>query len=187
MSIREFYIRRAAMTDVPGMRVMQEKSMRALGGRYYAPETLNVFMRQISTMDDAVVAEGHFFVAVDLTGACVGSGGWSQREPSYAAHDGAAMQAMPTDRAIVRSVFVDPDWSRCGLGSALMRYIENDARRWRIGELALTATLSGVDFYRARGYLALEAGAIDLGDDRPFDYVEMKKALAPESDERLAS
>lgn len=187
MSIREYYIRRAAMMDVPGIRTMQERSMWRLGGDFYPAETIAAFMRQISTMDDAVVAEGHFFVAVDLTGACVGSGGWSQRQPGYAVHEGAAAHDLPVNRAIVRSVFVDPDWSRCGMGSALMRYIESDARRWRIQELALMSTLSGVDFYRAHDYRALEADAIDLGNDLGFGYVEMKKTLAPETDERLAS
>ena len=123
----------------------------------------------------------------DPARSAIGSGGWSQRPPGYAAHEGAAAHEMPANRAIVRSVFVDPDWSRCGMGSDLMRHIENDARRWRIGELVLMSTLSGVDFYHARGYRALEAGAIDLGNDRHFGYVEMKKTLAPDMDEKLAS
>jgi GNAT superfamily N-acetyltransferase len=175
----EFYIRRAQMADVAGLRAMQERSLLTIGQRYYTKDVLDTFMRKISTMDDAVVAEGHYFVTIDVAGNYVGSGGWSRREPGYAAHgDGSLTNSkMPNDSAIIRSVFVDPNRARAGIGSGLMRHIERDAYRCGVRNLRLMATLSGVDFYRARNYRTTGTGQIDFGDDMAFGYIEMDKLL----------
>lgn len=154
--------------------------MRRLGQGYYGVDVLEQFMRRISTMDDAVVAEGNYVVAIDVAGTYVGSGGWSQRKPGYAAHgeESTLSASLTADRAIVRSVFVDPGRARAGIGSSLMAHIEEDAQRRGIRQLDLTATLSGVDFYRARGYRTVNLGEIDLGVGVGFGYVEMTKLLA---------
>ncbi|WP_374372142.1 GNAT family N-acetyltransferase [Dongia sp.] len=182
MWINDIYIRRAQMTDIVALRAMQERSMRIIGRAYYAEDVLETFLRKISTMDDAVVAEGHYFVAIDIAGNYVGSGGWSRRAPGYSAHGESASLAPDSrvDNALVRSVFVDPDRARAGIGSGLMRHIEQDAYRLGIRDLRLMATLSGVDFYHARGYRSTGGGQIDLGDNASFGYVDMVKCLADE-------
>jgi len=43
----------------------------------------------------------------------------------------------------VRSVFVDPAIARRGVGSAIMRHVEEDAALHCVRLLGLTATLSG--------------------------------------------
>ncbi|TDQ84583.1 N-acetylglutamate synthase-like GNAT family acetyltransferase [Dongia mobilis] len=171
----DFRIRRADMIDIPGLRLMQERSLRILGRDFYTAKVLDAFLQRMSTMDESVVAEGHYFTAIDVSGRFVGSGGWSRRRPGY---DGGGLQAgLPADTGLVRSVFVEPDWARRGVASALMRQVESDAMRCGIRHLRLAATLSGVDFYRSRGYRAVNAGAFDLGPDEAFGYVDMTKAL----------
>lgn len=182
MWTNDIYIRRAQMIDIAGMRAMQERSMRIIGRPYYAEDVLETFLRKVSTMDDAVVAEGHYFAAIDIAGNYVGSGGWSRRAPGYSAHGDSASLSPDSraENALVRSVFVDPDRARAGIGSGLMRHIEQDAYRHGVRDLRLMATLSGVDFYHARGYLATGSGQIDLGDNICFGYVEMAKFLIGE-------
>ena len=58
--------------------------------------------------------------------------------------------ATARDFAIVRSVFVDPDYARQGIGSAVMSHIEIDSARSGMATLTLSATLSGVTLYMVR-------------------------------------
>ncbi len=84
-----FVIRAAGAADIAELRAMQLRSMRALGGAFYATDVLATFVATFGTMDFSVIAEGHFFVAVAPDGGLAGSGGWSQQPPGYGRGDGA--------------------------------------------------------------------------------------------------
>jgi GNAT superfamily N-acetyltransferase len=176
MSGIEYEITLAGPADTEELRAMQARSMRLLGGRYYPERTIESFLRAPGTLDDAVVAEGHYFVARDRQDRIVGSGGWSQNQPGYA--KGGAALPMSQDRAIVRSVFVDPDCARQGIGGALMRHVEGDCGRAGIALLTLSATLSGVPLYGVLGYVVLRPRVLLLGDGARLNTVDMKKDLS---------
>ncbi|MFZ2103590.1 MAG: GNAT family N-acetyltransferase [Oricola sp.] len=158
---------------------MQELSFATLGVGFYRPEEIAAFIARIGTMDDAVVDEGHYFVAVNHNGAVMASAGWSRKEPGYdsARTEGAADRAN-SGLATVRSVFVDPAVARRGIASMLMAHIEQDAARKSIRALRLMATLSGLPFYRRHGWHAEGAKAIALGDGLQFGCVSMSKPIA---------
>ena len=167
-------IRKAASDDIPAIRTLQERSLRVLGDGHYAPDEVASFIMRFGTMDFTIVEEDHFFVATDASGVAVGTGGWSQRPPGYQGGQGSA--AAP-GTATVRGVFVDPDATRMGIGSAIMRHVEADARAHGIRTLALTATLSGIALYRALGYRERRRRAIDLGGGLSFGCADMDKPV----------
>ena len=101
-----YLIRLANPADIPAMRTMQERSMRVIGGDFYTSDEIANFLALCGTMDDAVVEEGHYFVAEDHYGAILGSGGWSRSRPSYA-KAAAASEAAPA-KPTVRSVLSIP-------------------------------------------------------------------------------
>jgi ribosomal protein S18 acetylase RimI-like enzyme len=164
--------RRAEEKDIPAIRAMQERSIRVLGADFYVRADLEAFLAAFSTMDDAVVTEGHYFVLVTPGGRIVASAGWSQARPSYA-RGGETFDART---ATIRSVFVDPEMPRQGYGREVMRITEADAFAAGIRRLVVSATLSGLSFYRAIGYRDLEHRSISLGDN-VFDLVRMEKPL----------
>jgi GNAT superfamily N-acetyltransferase len=173
-----FSIRLASRKDIPALRAMQERSFLVLGAAFYAPQEIAGFISRIGTMDDAVIDEGHYFVA-DQAGAILGSGGWSQMEPGY----DRSRTAGPADGArsgvgTVRSVFVDPAAARCGIASALMGHIERDAFRHGVHLLRLMATLSGLPFYKRLGWATEGEKTIDLGGGLRFGCVSMSKPIA---------
>lgn len=133
-----------------------------LGGDFYEASEIASFLTEFGTMDDAIVDEGHFFVAESGRGAILGSGGWSRYRPSYA--NGLGVGGQIADRPTVRSVFVDPAAARCGVASAIMLRAERDAVEQRIQTLYLTATLSGVALYEHLGYRTEEATAVCLSN-----------------------
>lgn len=153
--------------------------MWVLGGDFYTPTQIANFLTRFGTMDDAVVKEGHFFVAEDPRGAILGSGGWTCLRPAYAAEStiGEAAAVMPT----VRSVFVDPAATRRGIASAIMMQTENDAREDGVDVLQLTATLSGVPLYTSFGYETEEITELTFADLSRFQCVKMRKSLSEAS------
>jgi predicted N-acetyltransferase YhbS len=171
-----YAIRHARASDIPAVRAMQARSMWTLGADFYTEAEMANFMDAFGTMDDAIVVEGHFFIAEDPGGAVLASGAWSRARPGYAAGMSATGPAaeMPT----VRSVFVDPAIARRGLGSAIMRRVEDDAASHCVRLLSLTATLSGAPLYERLGYQVQEVTQIAFPDQTRFGCVKMTKPLA---------
>ena len=178
-----FEIRKAGRGDILEMRAMQQRSMQILGSQYYARSEVETFINLVGTMDDAVIDEGNFFIAVDPFERVIGTGAWSNLVPGYARVAGGQRAAPAIARpavgtATVRSVFVAPECTRRGIAHALMHRIETDAAAAGITQLQLTATLSGEAFYRAIGYAAEPRGHVELPDGSRFGCVKMKKPLA---------
>jgi len=170
-------IRPARPADIPAIRAMQERSLRVLGGAFYTAGEIDAFLAGIGTMDDAVVYEGHYFVA-GADGAILGSGGWSRNAPGYdrARSSGVADQAV-AGGATVRSVFVDPAATRRGIASAIMARLERNAIAHGIGMLGMMATLSGVAFYVRLGYRPQGEKTLALPGGLQFGCVTMSKPL----------
>ena len=155
------FIRHARPVDIPAIRVMQRSSMWGLGGQFCS--------------DDAVVEEGHFFVAENRAGTIFGSGGWTRRQPGYASGLGDDLQS--GTRPTVRSVFVGPTAARRGVASSIMARVERDALEHGVRALALTAMLSGGAFYERLGYRSSASERLALDDGGSFSCVSMTKRL----------
>jgi GNAT superfamily N-acetyltransferase len=171
--------RRATRSEIPTIRAMQERSLTELGADFYSPAEIAGLIDSVGTMDDAVIDEGHYFVAVDPVGAVRASGGWSLREPGYdRARIAGAADRPAVAGATVRSVFVDPAIARCGVASALMAYLERDAGNHGIRGMRLTATLSGLAFYTRLGWRTEGKKVIALPGGLRFGCVSMSKRMA---------
>ena len=150
--------------------------MWTLGANLYTRAEIKNFMQAFGTMDNAIVLEGHFFVAEDPSGAILASGGWSRAKPGYAA--GISENGQAASTPTVRSVFVDPAIARRGVGSAIVRRVEGDAALHSVRLLVLTATLSGAPLYERHGYQIQETTQIIFPDKTCFGCVKMIKPLA---------
>jgi GNAT superfamily N-acetyltransferase len=172
-------LRLARPADIPAIKAMQRRSLSVLGGRFYSDDEVAGFLAQYGTMDDAVVAEGHFLLAEDQAGKILGSGGWTRRRPGYA----RGLARSPEAEALpsVRSLFVDPAAARRGVASSIMARVERDAIDHGVRELALTATLSGVAFYLRLGYLALGSERLSLSNGSELACIRMTKRIEEDS------
>jgi len=179
MDRTQYCLRKAEASDRDAVIRMQERSARMLGRAFYAAESIESALRHIGTMDPDVIDEGHFYVAVDARGRIVGSGGWSRRVPGYDGghRDPTAAGVSPHGTIFIRGVYVDPDWARCGVATAIMARAEAEVAGIGVPELVLTATLSGVPLYRALRYRALRPKVLRFPDGNRFEALEMKKRL----------
>lgn len=130
-------------------------------------------------MDSELIADGTYFVVED-GGRLVGCGGWSRRKTLFGGDQAASREGglldPGRDAAKIRAFFVHPDWARRGIGQAILRRCEAEAKAAGFGSVELMATLPGLKFYRAFGYeegerVSYEAGGVAL------DFVRMRKAL----------
>ncbi len=113
----------------------------------------------------------------------VGCGGWSKRKTLYGGDQWAKREDSlldpATDAAKIRAFFVHPEWARRGIGGMILEACETAAFAAGFQRLEMGATLTGVPFYRAKGYVELEnAAAVPLEDGLSLPIVRMGKKFA---------
>ncbi len=193
MTIR---IRLAEARDIPLLRELIEASVRGLQARDYSPAQLEGALRTVYGVDTQLIADGTYFAAeavdddarTELPGAelsetpvLVGCGGWSKRKTLYGGDQFAgredALLDPARDAAKIRAFFVHPGWARRGIGGMILEACEAAAGAAGFRRLEMGATLTGVPFYRAKGYVELEAAEAPLGNGLTLPIVRMGKNI----------
>lgn len=174
----DIHIRLAGPADRSELRAMQAQSFRELGASVYDPRVIEAFIGAIGTMDDSLLEQGTYYVAV-AGGRIVGSGGWSDRTPGYAAHTVSIGDTAQPAKATVRSIFVHPEWARRGIASTVMSRIEEEIATAGFATASLMATLSGVPLYERLGYRSDAPVELGLPQGLTFTGVAMMKELIP--------
>jgi GNAT superfamily N-acetyltransferase len=177
-------VRKAVVADVPRLRELIEASVRGLQARDYTPAQIEGALQSVYGVDSQLIADGTYFVVevqTESIAEIVGCGGWSKRRTLYGGDQFAARQDSLLDSAReaakIRAFFVHPDWARRGLGSLILEACENAAIEAGFTRLEMGATLSGVPFYRAKGYVELENQTAPLGNGEVLPIVKMGKEI----------
>ena len=189
-------IRLAEARDIPLLRELIEASVRGLQAGDYSPAQLEGALRTVYGVDTQLIADGTYFAAEasDDSGAAllVGCGGWSRRKTLFggdrwkelgkelvAGREDSLLDPA-RDAAKIRAFFVHPDWARRGIGGMILDACEAAAFAAGFRRLEMGATLTGVPFYRAKGYVELEAVEAPLGGGLTLPIVRMGKELRSE-------
>jgi len=182
-------LRPATTADILTLRQLIDASVRGLQARDYTPAQIEGALATVYGVDTQLVADGTYLVAEvpapgQSTGAgwtIAGCGGWSKRRTLYGGDhcEGREDSLLDPqhDAAKIRAFFIHPDWARRGLGSLILEACENAARGARFTRLEMGATLTGVPFYQARGYSALETLSVPLGNGASMPIVRMIKEI----------
>jgi GNAT superfamily N-acetyltransferase len=156
------------------------ESILALFPRFYDERQTASAAVHIGDLDLTLVEDRTYFVheAGDEIVAC---GGWSRRDRLYAGSGDAAGDARlldpRTEPARVRAMFVRGDWTRCGLGRAILESCERAARAEGFARLSLMATLPGEPLYRAYGFRELERTLLTMPDGVTIEGVAMERPV----------
>ncbi len=189
MKETKIHIRKAAAADVPRLREVIEASVRGLQAEDYSPAQIEGALKSVYGVDSQLIADGTYLVAdIELqnrqsqdTPEIVACGGWSKRKTLYGGDQYTAREDSlldpARDAAKIRAFFVHPNWARRGIGSLILEACENAARETGFTRLEMGATLSGVVFYKAKGYAALENLEAPLGNGEVLPIVRMAKKL----------
>ncbi|MDQ1658527.1 MAG: hypothetical protein QOD41_3610 [Cryptosporangiaceae bacterium] len=172
--------RTATHADIPAIGVLMRESARGLFPAFYDSAQTASGVQHIAHLDTMLIDDGTYFVH-EQSGELVACGGWSRRGKLYAGGaatgDEERLLDPRTEPARVRAMFVRPDWTRCGLGRALLRTCEQAAAVEGFTELALMATLPGVPLYEACGFTIVERVVITLPDKVEVDGAEMRRRI----------
>jgi GNAT superfamily N-acetyltransferase len=158
-------IREAFPADAEAIAAVHLDSIRSLGPRFYPPPSVDAWAAAVRPgMHLAAMAVGEvFFVAQDHHGHQLL--GFSSYVP---ASDPRAPQGV--------SVYVSGSVSRRGVGSALLRAAEERARLHGATTIEIVASLAGVPFYRANGFVDREHVDVMFGG-QTLECLTMRKAL----------
>ena len=181
MSIR---IRKARPNDVPRLHEIIEASVRGLQAHDYSAAQIEGALASVYGIDSRLIGDGTYFVAevTEEDGRqIVGCGGWSKRKTLYGGDQYAGREDSlldpATDAAKIRAFFVHPDWARRGIGTLILEACESAAIYAGFARLEMGATLSGVAFYRAKGYAEVENQEVPLGNGERLPIVKMAKRV----------
>lgn len=92
----------------------------------------------------------------------------------YAAREDSLLDPKQ-DAAKIRAFFVYPKWARRGVGGMILEACESAAEEAGFTRLEMGATLSGVAFYRAKGYAEIERQKAPLSNGETLEIVRMAK------------
>lgn len=172
------------LADVPSLTNLIELSVRGLQARDYSAVQIELALEHVYGVDTQLIADGTYFTAEstdDESPLLVGCGGWSKRKTLFG---GDAWNAREDslldpcrDAAKIRAFFVHPDWARHGIGTMILDACEGAARAAGFLRCEMGATLTGVPFYRKKGYETREHVEVPLPGGASLPIVRMEKNL----------
>jgi GNAT superfamily N-acetyltransferase len=186
----QFHLRIATPVDVPVLRELIAASVRGLQARDYSREQLEAALETVYGVDSQLIADGTYFVVQasppNLSPTTddvilVGCGGWSKRKTLFGGDVWTGREDTlldsHTEPAKIRAFFVHPEWARRGIGGIILDACEAAAKLAGFTRLEMGATLTGVPFYRARGYKELESIQAPLKDGLSLPIIRMAKSI----------
>lgn len=183
-------LRKAVAEDIPYLRKVIEASVRGLQAEDYSPAQIEGALSSVYGVDSQLIADGTYFVAEIPEGQCariVACGGWSRRKTLYGGDQYAGREDSlldpARDAAKIRAFFVHPDFVRQGIGSRILDACESAAIEAGFRRLEMGATLSGVAFYQAKGYVEIEKQNVPLANGGTLPIVRMAKEVGGQNSE----
>ena len=178
------HFRKATAADVPRLREVIEASVRGLLAEDYSPAQIEGALKSVYGVDRQLIADGTYLVAEETSLSApeiVGCGGWSKRKTLYGGDQYAGREDSlldpSQDAAKIRAFFVRPEYVRQGIGGMILQACEDAARAAGFTRLEMGATLSGVAFYKAKGYAAIESQSVSLGNGETLPIIKMAEQL----------
>jgi GNAT superfamily N-acetyltransferase len=186
-----FTIRKALPSDIATLERLIDRSVRGLQAGDYTPTQLESALATVYGVDSQLIADGTYFVVETASGegvnsdtrapVIVGCGGWSKRKTLYGGDQWTrredSMLDPSKDAAKIRAFFVDPAWVRRGIGTLILDACEAAAIADGFRHLEMGATLTGVPFYRARGYAEREHLGVPLRNGESLPIIRMEKII----------
>ena len=174
-------LRAAVRSDVPGIGALMRQSVLDVFPLFHDERETAAAARYLTEPDTVLIGDGTYFVH-EAAGQIVACGGWSKRDKLYTGSGAAASDDRlldpATEPARVRAMFVRGDWTRRGLGRAILARCEEAARADGFRALVLMATQPGVPLYRSFGFRELGRSRVPLPNGIDLDGVSMEYPLS---------
>ncbi len=149
------HLRPARHDEIPELEALIALSARGLSRDDYSNEEIETCVAHVFGVDTELVDDGTYYVA-EIDGRPVACGGWSRRKTLFGGDNFQGRESgfldPASDAAKIRAFFIHPDFARRGLGTAILRHCEGEAKAAGFTRMEMMATLPGIKLYRALGY-----------------------------------
>lgn len=166
----DFAVRPAGSADADAVGSLLRATYPLHFAQAYTPELLAVALPLMTRPNLRLLASGTFYVAVLRAGDLVGCGGWTFERPG----GGEASEGL----GHIRHFATHPNWSRRGIGRAILERCFRDARTRGVRRLECYSSLVAEEFYRAMGFDPAGRIDIDLNADATFPAILMRRDIA---------
>ena len=177
-----YIIRKARLEDRKQLSELIAASTRGLSREHYDDAQIEAAIANMVGVDTTLIEDGTYFVAED-EGVLAGCGGWSRRKTLFGGDQFATRDVSyidpQSDPAKIRAFFVHPNYARRGIAQAILRECEREAAAHGFHALELMATLPGVEFYLACGYVEQGNYDLELPGRVTVQFVPMRKEIDP--------
>lgn len=144
--MNEIRVRLAKAEDAPAFIDIHARAIRFLCKEDYSEEQLRAWIGDRKPHDIAMRINTRSYYVAEVSGNAAGYAG-------YQPHTGELL-----------ALFVDPDYARRGVASALMRRLFSDAHGQGHERMWLQSSLTAVSFYQKFGFVAVEENVHYFGD-----------------------
>jgi N-acetylglutamate synthase-like GNAT family acetyltransferase len=157
----KFIIRRAEEKDCEGIWHVHTRAIRETARSHYSREEIEAWAspRQPEHYIESIRSK-EFYIAEE-NGAVIGFGTLNQEHNE------------------IEAVYVSPDVARRGIGSAILRRLEERAQGLGLKSLKIDASLNAVPFYKSVGYQSQQETKHRLSSGVEIGCVLMTKELSP--------
>jgi GNAT superfamily N-acetyltransferase len=180
MSMTAPVLRVANLADAGAISDVMKASVLQLFPTFYDERQTASAAVYVAHVDETLLSDGTYFVH-EVDNRIVACGGWSRRGRLYTGsgdENGDDRLLNPhTEAAHIRAMFVHPDWTRRGLGRAILQAGHDAAHAEGFGRLDLGATLPGVALYQAFGFREVEPFVVTMPDGVTLDAIVMERAI----------
>jgi len=174
--------RLAQLSDAQRISELMRASVLELFPRFYDERQTASAAVHIAHLDLTLIEDGTYLVH-EADGEIVACGGWSRRQKLYTGsgskEEDDRLLDPRTEPARVRAMFVRSDWTRRGLGRAILDSCQRAACDEGFRSLILMATLPGEPLYRSFGFMEVERVMLTTPDGVSLQGVAMERPIDP--------
>ncbi len=144
--------------DAPAIIELMQLSIAEVMKAFLSPEEIEA-AKETMGIDWTLIDDGTYFIVETVQNGethIVGCGGWGKRRTLYGGDHTVGRDDSLSDPSVeaarIRAMYAHPSWTRCGIGSYLLKIGEAAAREAGFKTIELGSTVPGEPFYLARGY-----------------------------------
>jgi GNAT superfamily N-acetyltransferase len=164
-----FSIRIATPTDSDAVSALLVASYSTLLAACYESDMLAGALPHLTKANPTLLACGTYYVAEREPSNLVGCGGWTAAKPGSG--------EVTEGEAHIRHFATHPEWTRRGIGSALLARCISDARLVGVRKLHCFSTWNAERFYRAAGFETVGPIDIPMGPSMTFPGILMSRQI----------
>ncbi len=160
-----FVLRPARPADAPALLSVHARAIRKLAATHYTEDQRDAWIARMSAERLQEAMSARQLIVAEVT---------TREGPRIVGYG----QLHPVEGAI-EAIYVDPDFSRRGVGQALCDALQERARSLGLPGLVLDASLNSVPFYAAMGFRQRCVDHHELAPGVRMAFAVMEKRFAP--------